>query len=673
MLKRKTAWKLVMNFPNVASYIAAIASLLLAASSGWAQAPANSTVPAGNASNTTTDASGYEYLVPHPTLSKDKTKEAQARTTINNILRGNLPLSDNRTAFEYFYQRHYFPMLTQTNEKALEDLPAERHRFFRDHLEQCKDPEVHQHLVDMAFEAMKGIVRDNFHPAVRFNAMMIISQLNDSEPVRVGAAPALPQPMVRALPVILEEYKRSDGLPSVRVAALMGIARHLEWDNHRPSTAILPPLRAEIIKTLIDTALLKDAPAGITAEGHEWFRRRAIEALAHTGYNKADPSVADALDKLLKDESESIPVRCSAAISIGRMAYQNAAPAKLDPQATAKELGYLALLACHEELNRLATLKKREEDRALRLGGVDGSGVTGGFGSGGGGIGGLGGAGGFSGGAGGMQMGMGGRMSRPPSGGGPSADSASPGGMRSGSRPGAIPQGEGYTGDDGLLVEDPKQYRFDPARRRMRAQIHCVLVGLTGLEKPPPVSEKKGATTPVAATATATTASNRGVKAVAKAGPEAKYVDDVITAVSKLAESIESSDVDVATLDKDVRKLMKPLEQLTKKLPTAVVTAADAPGADLPAAPGARAAAPPGAGARGAAGAGGATATATPKSRDAAGANATAPPAASEKAAAPPAAATATPPQSGATTPPANEAAAPATNGASNPAPGTAP
>ena len=661
MLKRKMAWAPEMSVQKAATYLVAIATLLLAASGSRAQAPANAAAPAGNVSAATTDANGYKVLTPLQSLVTNKVQEGKIRSTVNAVLRGNLPLADQRATFDPYYQRYYFPLLTQTSAKALEDLPAERHRFFRDHLEQCKDAEVHQHLLDMAFSEMRAIVQDNFHPAVRFNAMMIISHLNDSEPVRVGAAPALPQPMVRALPVILEEYKRTDGLQSVRVAALIGLARHLEWDNHRTGgSAIGAPLKAEIIKTLIDTALLKDAPTGMTAEGHEWFRRRAIEALAHTGFTKAEPAVADALDKLLKDESESLPVRCSAAISIGRMVY--AAPAKLDPQPTAKELGYLALLACHEELNRLATLKKKEEERALRLS-ADGSGVTGGFG-GGSGMGGIGGAGGFAGGAGGM--GLGGRMSRP-GGAAPSADSAM-GGMRGGPRSGAMPQGEGYTGDDGLLVEDPKQYRFDPARRRMRAQIHCVLVGLTGLEKPPPVSDKK----PAGAAPPAQAVSQRGVKAVAKAGPDSKYVDDVISAVSKLAESIESSEVDIATLDKDVRRLMGPLERMTKKLPTAVVTPTDVPGAEVPTAPGARAAAGAGAGARGAAGAGAAAATATAKAPDAAAAGPTAPAAANEKAATPPAAA-ATPPQNGATAPPADGAAAPATNGASNPAPDAAP
>lgn len=657
MSKRKMVWKPDLSAQKVATCLAAIAALLLAASGSRAQAPANAAGPAVNVSAATTDANGYKVLTPLPSLLTNKTQEHNIKMAVNAVLKGNLPLADERARFDAYYQRHYFPLQTQTSDKALEELSAERHRFFRDHLEQCKDPEVHQHLVDMAYTEMKAIVQDNFHPAVRFNAMMIISHLNDSEPVRVGAAPALPQPMVRALPVILEEYKRTDGLQSVRVAALIGLARHLEWDNHRPSTAIGAPLKAEIIKTLIDTALLKDAPTGMTAEGHEWFRRRAIEALAHTGYTKAEPQVADALDKLLKDESESLPVRCSAAISIGRMVY--AAPAKLDPQPTAKELGYLALLACHEELNRLATLKKTEEDRALRLS-ADGSGVTGGFG-GGGGLG-IGGAGGFSGGAG----GLGGRMSRPPAGGAPSADSAMPGSMRGGPRPGAIPQGEGYAGDEGLLVEDPKQYRFDPARRRMRAQIHCVLVGLTGLEKPPPVSDKK-VNLPAGATPLTQPVSQRGVKAVAKAVPDAKYVDDVINAVTKLAESIETSDVDVATLDKDVRRLMGPLERLTKKLPTAVVTPTDVPGADVPAAPGARAAAGAGAGARANTGAGGAAAAA-PSTTKAAGS----PDPAAPNATAPPAAAAATPPQSGATAPPPN-ATAPAAKGASNPAPDAAP
>ena len=59
-----------------------------------------------------------------------------------------------------------------------------------------------------------------------------------------------------------------------------------------------------------------------------------------------------------------------------------------------------------------------------------------------------------------------------------------------GRRPGTGPSRPGMGGGDilggpggmGLLEEDPKQYRFDYVRRKIRAQLHSVQFGLTAAE-----------------------------------------------------------------------------------------------------------------------------------------------------------------------------------------------
>src|SRR5205823_5238506 len=96
-----------------------------------------------------------------------------------------------------------------------------------------------------------------------------------------------------------------------------------------------------------------EPPEGRDAEGHIWLRRRAIEALSMGSLIKPDPRIADTLDKLLRDETDSLTVRCTVASCLGKMSLQP--PAKIDPVGTAKELGYLALVACDFELTRAET------------------------------------------------------------------------------------------------------------------------------------------------------------------------------------------------------------------------------------------------------------------------------------------------------------------------------
>jgi hypothetical protein len=112
-----------------------------------------------------------------------------------------------------------------------------------------------------------------------------------------------------------------------------------------------------------------------------------------------------------------------------------------------------------------------------------------------------------------------------------------------------------------LVPADPKQYRFDPVRRRIRAFLYSVQVGLGGPEKD----------------------TVRGLDKIAKAPADAKYVADVRAAVDRLARTVEEAETDLATLETDLRKEMKPLEAITKKLgAVAVPAASDIPGGDVP-------------------------------------------------------------------------------------------
>src|SRR5207253_11318008 len=114
------------------------------------------------------------------------------------------------------------------------------------------------------------------------------------------------------------------------------------------------------------------------------------------------------------------------------------------PVESAKELGHLALVICDTELIRATKLRKEEDEHLARLAGTyqgelgPGAGV---------GIRGPGGEGG-------------------------------PGGLR----PIRPLQGMGGPGGEGRMpidpsMMDPKQYRYDYARRRLRQQLYCVQLG----------------------------------------------------------------------------------------------------------------------------------------------------------------------------------------------------
>jgi hypothetical protein len=519
--------------------VALVAGASLSTSPAWAQAPgARSRAPVA------ADESGYKIMVPTKTLATNKVEEGKYRTLVQNVLKGSLPLAENQAKFDSYYTWFSFPMMTQTTPEAFKLLPERRNRFFRTEIEIATEPQAHAHLMDLTLGEMIAIVQDTYHPAVRYNAMLIISSLNDQEVVRVGAEKRVPEPMARALPIILAEFQRPENSDAIKVAALIGLSRHLEWDPHRAagSNPIPAALRTQIISELLSLVQAKDPPAGRDADGHLWFRRRAAEALGFAGYSKLDPPVADALDQILRDPAEPLSLRCTVATAMGRLNYQ--APAKLDTLDTAKELGYLALLACDAELNRLKILKETETERAARLSGQ-------------------------------LQSGGGIDAMQDPMPGGPGR--APPGMMPGRDFGGGI--GGGMGGDNAPAALDPKGYRFEFARRRIRQQLYSVQFALTGGNEFDPKRPPAAAPAPAGQDAMPA----RGIHSFAKPGDEKKTVADVYGKVRDLANVCETKAVDLASLDKELRKTMKALEAITKKLPPpATGVPAPAPAVDAP-------------------------------------------------------------------------------------------
>jgi len=458
-----------------------------------------------------TDPSGYRVLPPVQKFLDSPSEEIRVKGHVKGVITGKNLLSDNQTMFDAYYNRHFFPMMTRTDPKALEELPEDRYRFIREHLESATNADVHEHVVDLALANLTPIVQNNFHPAVRYNALIIIGSLNQTEAVRIGGTKATPEPHIRALPVLYAEFTRAENTDLLRVAALVGLVRHMEWDAFR-ATPIPAAQRTAVIKALVELASQKEPPEGRTAEGHLWMRRRAIEALGYSNWSKAEPTVVEALNAFLTDKDEPLDLRATAAAAIGRSNF--VAPTKMEVATTAKELGHLAVVSCMSELDRVTKLKEQEEERKKlmgnRTGGYGGSGYGG-------------------------SEGM-----MPPYGGMPGMDG-------------------GLLG--GAAAQDPKGYRLDPLRRKMRSRLYGVQVALTG---------PTGDATPT-----------RGAERLAKTPAEKDAVKKIRDNLEKVIAVIETPEQTMEDFEKDLRRALKPLDDLTRAAKPAVAPAADIP-ADEP-------------------------------------------------------------------------------------------
>lgn len=496
----------------------------------------------------------FKVLTPAASIVNDPTKRGQVQGHVRKTLSGDLALSENRS-FDSYYTQYLFPLMTLTDEAELADLTKLRGQFLRDHLAYCTNNDVHQHLVDLTFAEMKKIATDDFHPAVRYNAMYIISQLNTQEMSRVGSNKAIPDPYSPALPWMLEEFKKPETPEALKVAALLGIVRHLEMDIYRSADRKIPAAqRTDILATLTTLVQTATPPEGRSVAAQNWLRRRALEGIAHAGFLTPEPNLVKLVVELIDNDKEQLPVRVEAAQTLGKLNL--APPVKVEVTSTAESLVRMAMASVQSELTRLDDLQTQDHDRVRVLGG------TGNMAGMGGGATPM------------MPMGMGMGM-----------------GMGTGRR--------GSKGSDLPPPEDFKKYRAELSMRRIRANLNAIEMAFLGsdhdryVKKHEKLDLSNGGAKPL-----------RGLTNIAKTPAEKDLIKGIVMlddrntlrgSLVDLERAMEEQDPDHYTLKQGAKDPMRELSQVVKvNPPAAAPPAAGAPDDALDLPPAEPAKAPPG-------------------------------------------------------------------------------
>jgi hypothetical protein len=436
------------------------------------------------------------------------------------ILRGSEPFTADATKkfLGDYYSRYSFALLTHP--KNIGDWPKTRVNLTRTlaatNMQTPPLLQVHDFLVDVLSQAMLPLIRGNYHPAVRCNAMLLLGSLNSQDPLFVGDAKRPAVPLIQSLKVMLDELANPQQIDGVRAAALVGILRHVEIDRQLEN---VPGAQRRLVgnnaENLIADAMLKlvnekQSPEGRSQAGHDWMRRRAVEILGYLGSPGQGSSVLAGLDGVLTDNKAPVALRCSAAEAIGRLKLP--ANANIKVSDTAKKLATVAVFACQKEIQRVEEQEAREAKDKLQAAGGAGYGM--GMGSG---YMDTGSYGGSMGGMPGMMPDMGGM----------------PYGMS-----GGMP-GYGMPGGTPAAKFNPLGYRILLTRRRIAHEMLLVKRGLLG----PDATLK---TSPAAAAArTSPTAPppppKAGLSALVKAGADQTAVDDALNGIDTIIKVVEQS------------------------------------------------------------------------------------------------------------------------------------
>ena len=353
-----------VNYRDVAKFKSLVV-VTLVATAFWFGGPAESSFSQGNHKVAKIKADFAN--------AGNRTKIIEARRPIDAVIEGRESLAPNQEQFDYYFTQYYFPLLTQTqyvksitSKDPLRDLARNRRELLDRYVRKTQVPEVHDHLTQLVHENMVKIVQMEFHPAVRYTAMLIIGDLNQREAQQEGDDYTPAVPLLSALSTMITELENPEHTDAVSIAGLIGVLRHVELDRFVPEAdRISADQQARIFKLAMALASTEQPPEGRSKEAHFWVRRRAIEVLTALDYSEGSQELAVLLDTLISKKEMSLNFRCAAAAAIGRITLSK--DFVKDPAAKAAKLGLLAVAACRDEIERLNELK--DEEQQLGIGG----------------------------------------------------------------------------------------------------------------------------------------------------------------------------------------------------------------------------------------------------------------------------------------------------------------
>lgn len=288
------------------------------------------------------DAQQQYKEMPAPDEAKTWSKAMSyiGKKDVEDMLKGNATLDP--PTFDKFFTKLVFPHFTRSENfqdfARRTDLPTMRRRGCREFLILAKSGPAHQRLNELTLQFMDGVAHDNYDPAARANAMMLIADLSETDPNG--------KPWKSALPALLKGVTAESTIDAVRVPALRGLVRHAQ-------AGIDSQARPQVIAAMLAVLNQGTPPADRTADAHDWIRIRAIDVLFALGEPGENGAVADALEKVIEDSTASVSVRSAGAAALANPKLTP--PTNLDATMLAKAIGSVGVDAYKSELAEAAS------------------------------------------------------------------------------------------------------------------------------------------------------------------------------------------------------------------------------------------------------------------------------------------------------------------------------
>ena len=258
----------------------------------------------------------------------------------------NTYASDKQNVLDFF-SKYLIPSMTRYEPAELEKLGSSRYILVNQVLWKTTDATMQADVTALVFPALQKIAAQPYHPAARYNAVLIIGLLDKEYAIDQGANRRPPKPMPEAtkfLTVVINSAVSGKPVPAALVAgAFIGLERHAKYRDGLPRDAV-EGMTAAALKIAASDKPLFDVDRDVYA----WIRLKAADVLAQLGSVGTNNQVHDALIKMVGD-GRTIDDRCSTAALFAKIKYDGA---KVDGAATAEKMTGLAVAVSEAELKR---------------------------------------------------------------------------------------------------------------------------------------------------------------------------------------------------------------------------------------------------------------------------------------------------------------------------------
>ncbi|MEM8865481.1 MAG: hypothetical protein AAGF31_08025 [Planctomycetota bacterium] len=202
--------------------------------------------------------------------------------------------------FEDYFDKYYFPTMTQTSPDALGELGKLRYDLFRQYIDPAA-PEVRKKLTEKAYAFANRVIRGRYHRAVKYNAVLILGSLTTD-----GTTPL---PAASTFLCRISGFASKGRLPGyMQAGALVGLSQHAAVIDR------LPEEQQKLTLAALAEATTKEAVAGTGGKlTQDWLRSRAAAAIAVAAKQLDTGAPAPLIVKLIGDDSMTLNARCTVA------------------------------------------------------------------------------------------------------------------------------------------------------------------------------------------------------------------------------------------------------------------------------------------------------------------------------------------------------------------------